>query len=136
VYCDNYMKKMDTSQKLFLISALYFGVISIVSQVPGQSIRLLEIEIWDKGIHFVEYLILGLLLGGGFALRPLKTRRHSALWIGVGLSIVAVAGSLDEIHQMFVPGRQCSLADVFADVVGGTSGFVCSFFAVTAKKKS
>ena len=74
----------------------------------------------DKGIHFVEYAVLGLLVG--FA-----TRRS---WPGAGalrtqllaLVICAGWGVLDELHQAFVPGRASDLRDGVADILGASVG--------------
>jgi VanZ family protein len=33
--------------------------------------------------------------------------------------VAAIAGSLDEFHQIFVPSRGPSLRDVFIDTMGG-----------------
>jgi VanZ family protein len=33
--------------------------------------------------------------------------------------MVALYGAFDEIHQLFVPGREASMGDLVADVVGG-----------------
>ena len=63
---------------------------------------------WDKLCHAVAF--------GSFA---------ALLWFAIGFrspwanwaSIVAVA-SLDEFHQLFVPGRSAEVTDVIADAVG------------------
>jgi VanZ family protein len=63
---------------------------------------------WDKFCHAVAF--------GSFA---------ALLWLAIGfrsswgnwLGIVAVA-SLDEFHQIFVPGRSADVLDVVADAIG------------------
>jgi len=72
---------------------------------------------WDlvlrKLAHMAEYAVLGLLLARA-------VRRPSvALILGV---LYAVS---DEVHQMFVAGRQGSPLDVVVDAVGVTIGVIC-----------
>ena len=71
--------------------------------------------LWRNSMHVVAYAILGtsLLL----ALHSVPRRRV----IGPGLwsFLIAVAyGIVDELHQSFVPGRVCSVADLGADAAG------------------
>jgi peptidoglycan/LPS O-acetylase OafA/YrhL len=65
----------------------------------------------DKALHFAEFFLLGVALHVNRGLRP---------WWKTGFMIAA--GSLyalsDEIHQAFVPGRDCSVQDMMADVAG------------------
>lgn len=42
----------------------------------------------------------------------------------VGLIIIILYGVSDEIHQHFVPGRDASILDVMADIVGGSFGML------------
>jgi VanZ family protein len=41
------------------------------------------------------------------------------VWIGVALSLLA---ALDELHQLFIPGRDAEVSDWLADTVGATAG--------------
>ena len=40
----------------------------------------------------------------------------------LGVAIVMVYGLSDEFHQSFVPMRDASIYDVFADIIGGMLG--------------
>jgi len=67
-----------------------------------------------KLAHFVEYLILGLLLH-----RALTARRGPS--VGTALAAIAFAAvwaSLDESSQMFAAGRTPAVADAALDVSG------------------
>jgi VanZ family protein len=80
-----------------------------------------SIPMRDKGLHFIEFG----LLGGCFA---------HAVWItwpGRGVRgalaaafFTAAFGLLDELHQAFVPGRSADVADLLADALGGTLAVV------------
>jgi len=64
--------------------------------------------------HVVAYGLLAALVL--LALRGRSPWR----WIDVGIA-VAIAGCygvVDELHQSFVPGRVCSVADIVADLAG------------------
>lgn len=71
-----------------------------------------------KAAHIIAYLILGILLFNviqGYKLSLLRT---------VLLSIVIALGYavLDEVHQLFVPGRSGELRDVFIDTAAALVG--------------
>jgi VanZ family protein len=70
----------------------------------------------DKGAHMIEYGGLALL-----TLRALAAGRWSAVRLPVAIGTVVIAlayGLTDEIHQFFVPGRQCDVRDLAADAAG------------------
>ncbi|MFZ0449657.1 MAG: VanZ family protein [Desulfatiglandaceae bacterium] len=70
----------------------------------------------DKIEHALAFGTLGLLIAGSFRGwgGRLSTRQ-----IIVVILITACYGLFDEGHQYFVPGRDSSLGDVGADIVGG-----------------
>ena len=76
----------------------------------------------DKVVHFGMY--------GGFAYLLLRASRYRASWgrVTIVLACVAVFGLIDEVHQAYIPGRSASLADWFADILGGATGAVLSHF--------
>jgi VanZ family protein len=63
----------------------------------------------DKAGHFLVYGLLATLLC-----------RLGTGWRAAGWALLAASayGVSDELHQLFVPGRSCSLADWIADTVG------------------
>jgi VanZ family protein len=70
---------------------------------------------WDKLLHAIAYLILGLLTlrachGGVCGLRAGATVAALAITIGYGL--------VDELHQSRVPDRHASVGDWAADTIG------------------
>lgn len=70
-----------------------------------------------KLAHVIQYMILGILLY--YALSESYAIRKSAVG---AMSIGWLTGYLDELHQLFVPGRTGSLSDVFLDGIGVTLG--------------
>jgi VanZ family protein len=80
---------------------------------PAFAERLVELT-WDKVVHATVF--------GGVAF---------LLWAGLGgrrgLLVCALAvllGALDETHQMFVPGRDPDLHDLYADGLGAAAVLV------------
>ena len=81
-----------------------------------------------KSAHFTEYFILSLLI-----LRGIRAgRRETHLkWAVLIVIIVAAYASLDEIHQMFVPGRTPAVPDVMLDTSGGIAAqIIAALFAL------
>lgn len=111
----------------WLPAALYMLLIWVLSSLHLTDFPVRELPLHDKGVHFVEYAVLGLLV----AHASLRTwPRHAPLrTLGVAVLIALGWGVLDEIHQAFVPGRQADVWDLVADAVGAASGAALRFGA-------
>jgi VanZ family protein len=68
--------------------------------------------------HIIEYSILGFLLFYGF----LSLGKDARFAIILAIIFAAAYGATDEIHQYFVPSRECSILDLAADSAGGAIG--------------
>ncbi len=97
----------------------YLALILALSSIPAQSMPPLAILTFDKGIHFIEYGILGYLVG-----RYLYSVNKSILF---GILFCALFGAFDETWQFFIPGRISSVYDWIADALGSASGLVLAF---------
>ncbi len=69
----------------------------------------------DKILHLLEFSVLGLAL----SLNKDLTRGSVSPFLVAGL----LWAGLDEIHQAYVPGRDCSTGDFLADCAGLAAGF-------------
>jgi VanZ family protein len=81
--------------------------------------------ITDKAAHAWEYAPLGLLL-----VRALGGRRWTAPTaraVAGAILIAAGYGLVDEVHQLFVPGRQGDWYDAAADVLGASATAVALY---------
>lgn len=112
----------------FLPAALYYGLIFFVSSRPLK----LDVSLpnFDKLAHGAAYGLLGFLLAFGFfkLLRfSLKTKLGGVILTGV------ILGILDEVHQIFVPGRTPDPLDASADAVGIVLGLI--LFRLIFQKK-
>ena len=78
------------------------------------SIRLVPplFPLQDKVLHGIEFMVLGLMLVLNRDMFPARWR-----WGWIVLSGVVWA-AIDEIHQGFVEGRDCSAGDFLADCAG------------------
>ena len=86
---------------IFYISSL--SVISALSSLPYRA------EIYHIGIYFVLTLFMMIALSEG------GVKKHLFLWAILFTFIYAVS---DELHQIFVPGRDPSISDVLLDSIG------------------
>ncbi len=80
-----------------------------------------------KLAHFSEYACMGVLL---YVLWVQWVRKGKRLYLLILLWVFCSAG-MDEFHQLFVPGRCGSFADVLLDTCGGAFGML--FCALTAR---
>jgi VanZ family protein len=97
----------------------YIVLIFVVSSIPTLPAPGPEFLFRDKLAHFVEYFILGLLL-----FRSVRWNISASGWATFGflVSVAATIGALNEFCQSFVPGREMSIGDWFADTAGAVAG--------------
>ena len=72
-----------------------------------------------KTAHFLEYLVLGLLVLNCFNINK-KYMLYS-------LIICFLYSISDEVHQIFVPGRSCEVLDVMIDTIGSLIGIISCY---------
>ena len=89
--------------------------VPIVSSIPH----------FDKLMHAVLYGVEGFLLY--FAVAWPGPRRRSWLRAIVIGGALAVWGTLDEVHQAWIPGRSMEAADALTDAMAGFGGAVIAF---------
>lgn len=107
------------------------GAIFLLSSIPGDELPLPGIRFGDKAAHFLAYAFLGFLIGirrvlrvPGFPARavagpPVSPTPPADL---PGLAVGILYGLSDEVHQLYVPLRQFSFADLAADALGVAAG--------------
>jgi VanZ family protein len=79
-----------------------------------------RVPLRDKGVHFVEYGTLSVLLT--HALRSTAPQRNVFVTWALAALITTVWGAIDEIHQAYVPGRFSDVGDLIADTCGAATG--------------
>lgn len=112
----------------WLPALVYMGVIWALSSTQLTSLPLSRFPFGDKGIHFVEYTILGFLV----AHATLRTwpRHHPVRTALLAIFITCAWGFVDEIHQGMVPGRTSEALDLVADFSGATAGAMLRYAAL------
>jgi VanZ family protein len=102
----------------YLLPALFWaGLIFASSAVPTRFFPGVEYPWVPKVVHVLFFFFLCLLLILG--LRHQQTSPLLARWsLITSIMICMTFGILDEVHQMFVPGRHPRLTDVLLDVSG------------------
>lgn len=115
----------------FAPAIFYCGLIFFLSE---RSLKLkLGIQFWDKGTHWLEFLVLGFLLALGFFYNlPEKPFLRIYLTAMTGF----FTGAVDELHQSLVPGRQCDWKDWLADIIGVTVGLAIFWLLYQKKRKT
>lgn len=116
-------RERPTARELVLAwlpAAAYMALIWLVSSVEAPTFPTSSFPLRDKGVHAVEYGVLGFLLAHA-CLRTFRDR--PAVRVALFATLAAVLwGVLDEIHQAFVPGRSADVIDLVADSIGALIG--------------
>jgi len=85
-----------------------------------------------KIFHVVEYLILVFLLyrafAGSFNINAARLFIYPA-------ALSFLYAITDELHQSFVPGRNCSIRDVLIDAIGIFAFYIINIFVSRKKNK-
>ena len=94
----------------------YALLIFTLSSFSLENVPDINIINFDKLIHCLEYGIFGILLMLAFCSgQSLKTYKKAVIF---SLITGILYGASDEIHQSFVFGRNASLIDWSADIIG------------------
>ena len=108
------------NRKRFLFYVLpAVGYAALIFSLSSFSMDIEELEPvfrFDKLLHLVEYYILGYLL-----MRAFTTSDVPCLAANPAVAVILVGcayGLSDEIHQVFVPGRDANLMDFLFDAAG------------------
>ena len=113
------VKSSFMNRRYAWVTLVYCVIIFALSSISRAPAALQWITSYDLAIHAVVYAGLGWLAG-------MTVRKGAVPWRGwrlwaAPIAFAAVYGASDEIHQFFVPGRYCALADWIADVAGAAA---------------
>lgn len=70
---------------------------------------------WDKLAHLLSFAVVGMAAGLAGGMRGWRM-------VACCLAGALLVGGMDELHQLFLPGRSASWADLAADAAGGLLG--------------
>jgi VanZ family protein len=107
---------------VYYLPAILWGVvILILTSLPKLTPPPLGFKAQDKVYHMLVYAVLGFLW-----LRALAKDRadfsRPVLWRC--MLFASLFGILDELHQLFIPGRQADVLDAVADISGVLLGIL------------
>jgi VanZ family protein len=100
---------------VYLPLILYWLLILILTSLPGADVP--NVHINDKIEHLLAYGGLGFLLNLSLRIQNKISiiKKYPALFT---VLIVSTYGALDELHQLFIPGRSCDILDWTSDTIG------------------
>jgi VanZ family protein len=112
---------------------LMMGLLFFLSSIPGNSIRIPNIILFDKVLHAGAYALLAwtALFAIPKEIYWKNPRRISLLVV----FFCMLYGISDEYHQSFVPYRHPSAFDILADTVGGGMGAWSWFVMLQVKRR-
>lgn len=88
-----------------------------LTSLPGASIPVSINHPLDWLGHCAMYGVLGALVARVAMLRGWPRRR-----VFLAAALIVLGAALDELHQLFIPGRDAEVSDWLADTVGATAG--------------
>ena len=107
----------DPQQRAWWVVAAWAVFQLALTSLPGAALPQLPVTFLDKVAHFGLYGVLGALVARAATLSGWPRRRLVAAWL-----VVIAGGVLDELHQLFMPGRECSALDWLMDATGAAAG--------------
>ncbi|MCE1188364.1 MAG: VanZ family protein [Ignavibacteria bacterium] len=108
---------------IHIILFAYWTVLFIATTLPGSYVP--PTGIGDKYEHFLAFAILAILVY--FSLMQKTKWKLLTRYTAVSCFIVGtVYGAMDELHQLFVPGRYCDFYDWLADSIGTVIGILAA----------
>jgi VanZ family protein len=96
---------------------IYWIILLTLTSLPGNDLP--DVKISDKIEHFLAFWGLAILLKLTLTVQDKyqKLKKYSASFT---LAIIGIYAAIDEIHQLFIPGRDCQFLDWVADFTGAT----------------
>ena len=101
--------------------AIWCALITIASSIPGDRYPDVKFSQADKSVHALLFFGMGWLSARAWRLDLFP----KTFPIGADFRALVFAGCfgiLDEVHQIFVPHRSCTISDVIVDFVAAAGG--------------
>lgn len=118
---------------VFLPLSIYWIFLFVLTTIPAEAIPQF-FSTQDKVEHFIAYLILSYLLLLSLHFQR-KFNRVSQKPLMVAIVFLILYATVDEVHQIFVPGRFCDVFDWTADITGGVIGIILSNIFIKSNAK-
>ncbi len=127
----DYLEK-NKIRAVYFPLVVYWIILLTATSLPGQDLPKLGVS--DKIEHLTAYLILAVILN----LALLVQNKYKLLKSKSSLFtvlIISVYAALDELHQLFIPGRSCDIKDWAADFIAALIGALIIFFIAGKNRK-
>lgn len=111
----------------------YMVLIWALSSMSHILISFERVPFQDKGVHFIEYGTLAVLLA--HAVRGTWSHWRTLSVFGIAALGATLWGLIDEIHQAFVPGRVADAQDLLADALGSVLGSTVYLLLIKQQKR-
>lgn len=108
----------DTFSAAHTRSILEKIVRAVYGNISPEHFRILHAFV-RKAAHFTVYGLLSWMAYYSWRTTLPRRAHWTFTWSGLALLVTLIAGSYDEIHQIFVPSRGPSAYDVMLDMMGG-----------------
>ena len=115
-----FLEKHKTSL-VYVPLVLYWLILLTLTTLPGADLP--DIGVVDKVNHFVAYFGLAVLLSLTLLLQTKYELFYRKAFLFTFL-IIIIYGALDEIHQIFIPGRSADILDWLSDAGGAFIGLL------------
>lgn len=111
------LRKLETKKKWLVYFPLlvYWLIIFAATTLPAKDLP--KTGISDKIEHLLAYMVLAVLLNITLMFQNKYYVIKKKAWLYTLIFSLTYAG-LDEIHQLFIPGRKCDIVDWLADSTG------------------
>lgn len=127
------MRTLVIKLSLWVPVLIQMGLIYYFSSQPSGSPAVEGFPLVGWMGHFGGYFLLGALLYRALA-GGIFRWKVSAAWLAL-LGATAY-GVLDEIHQMYVPGRHASAVDVMVDAVGAAAALLAVRAGILVRERA
>lgn len=112
---------------------IYWLILFILTSLPsGMAITT---DVSDKINHFGAYGLLSVFLYTAlhFQNKYITMKKYPAIFT---VLIASFYGALDEIHQIYVPGRSAELLDWLADILGSITAVIITKYLLEYLKRT
>jgi VanZ family protein len=104
---------------------VWLSFIFFLSSIPAANLPKMPSDQWlfwaHRIAHIGEYSTLGILVLRAYSYKKVKIGVSTVLFLSI---FIFLAGSFDEWHQSFVPGRHAQLIDAIFDTICGALGML------------
>ena len=119
------MPKLSKTNRIYILGAmLWYILIWVLSSMPSDSLPPVGELGLDKFAHISVYLLLAILVNQCIRSMSICTSKANLIYM-----LLLLSAGLDELHQVFIPGRSLSIYDFLANAVGLCIGYALLHFS-------